>query len=67
MDQLDKYFEQQQEIYDYFGYVEDWVVIPIGDSREYFWRIVGGEEHGGEVHFANSVEELTRDDDGHYY
>lgn len=29
MKQLDEYFKLQKEIYDYFGYKEDWVVIPI--------------------------------------
>ena len=31
---LDDYFKLQKEIYDHFGYTEDWVVIPIEDSTE---------------------------------
>lgn len=29
---LNEYFKLQKEIYDYFGYKEDWVVIPIDDA-----------------------------------
>ena len=32
---LDQYFKLQKEIYDYFGYKEDWVVIPLYDNREF--------------------------------
>lgn len=34
---LDEYFEIQQKIYDYFGYEEDWQVIPLEDRRDYLW------------------------------
>lgn len=53
MELLDQYFDIQQQIYEYFGYKEDWVVIPIDDRREYIWKIIGDS-----VWFANSVEEL---------
>lgn len=36
---LDDYLKLQQEIYDYFGYVEDWVAIPIDDRREFYWSL----------------------------
>ncbi len=36
---LDDYFKLQNEIYEYFGYKEDWVVIPIDDAREYYWHV----------------------------
>lgn len=58
---LDQYFEIQKQIYYYFGYVEDWVVIPIDDSRKYFWCI-NREEF---VRFADSKENLFSD--GNYY
>ena len=64
---IDKYFELQKEIYDYFGYVEDWVVIPIEDSRGYFWMIIDGEGHGGGVRFAEKKEELLNEDKREYY
>jgi hypothetical protein len=39
MQLLDQYFDLQQQIYDYFGYVEDWKVLPIDDSRDYYWAL----------------------------
>lgn len=63
MEILDNYFKLQKEIYNYFGYAEDWKVIPIDDSRQYFWWL---DEADGEVHFADSEEEL-REQTGNYY
>lgn len=63
---LQKYFKLQQEIFDYFGYVEDWVVIPLEDGTEYYWSLRDEGAHGGEVHFADSLEELNSRD-GNYY
>lgn len=51
MKKLDEYFKLQKEIYDYFGYKEDWVVIPIEDSREYFWELKQELDGSGEVSF----------------
>ena len=54
---LNDYFNMQQQIYNYFGYVEDWRVLPIEDSTEYYWHITG-EESGCEVKFAKYEENL---------
>ena len=68
MDLLNKYFELQKEIYDYFGYKEDWVVIPIEDAREYYWVLNQDKNGSGEVRFADTKEDLTSDDgDGNTY
>lgn len=48
---LDQYLKLQQEIFDYFGYVEDWRVIPIDDRREYYWQLTG-EGRGDEVKYS---------------
>ena len=61
MKQLDEYFKLQKEIYDYFGYVEDWVVIPLDDARQYYWRI-----YNDTVCFAESIHELETED-GQYF
>jgi len=58
---LDEYLAIQKQIYEYFGYVEDWVIIPIDDVRQYFWY-----EDGENVYFAESERELL-DKDGEYY
>jgi len=55
MKQLDEYFKLQKEIYDYFGYKEDWVVIPIEDATDYYWYLTG-EGSGDEVWFGEDKE-----------
>lgn len=60
MELLKQYFELQNKIYEYFGYVEDWVVIPLEDSTEYYW-ITDGDS----VRFAETKEKLSSD--GNYY
>lgn len=50
---LDDYFALQKQIYEYFGYVEDWSVIPLDDAREYFWRLDG--EGPGNVRYAKTI------------
>jgi hypothetical protein len=52
---LDDYFELQQEIYDYFGYREDWCVIPLDDCTDYYWRIEGNEKNGS-VWYSSSEQ-----------
>ena len=61
MKQLDEYLKLQKEIYDYFGYIEDWVVIPLDDAREYYWRI-----YDNTVCFGDSIYELESET-GNYY
>ncbi len=41
---LQDYFKLQGQIHDYFGYVEDWVVIPLQDCTRYYWMIAGPED-----------------------
>ena len=50
---IDDYFKLQEKIYKYFGYQEDWVVIPIDDRREYYWYLPEG---GSEVSYWKSKE-----------
>ena len=56
MELLDDYFKIQKQIYDYFGYAEDWTVIPIDDSRKYYWKLYG--EGPGSVRFSENAELL---------
>ncbi len=67
---LDQYFELQNKIYEYFGYREDWVSIPIDDCRKYYWTI-NGTERNGEVVFAEGTtadEALKKiEGEGEYY
>jgi len=57
---LDDYSKLQKEIYDYFGYKEDYVAIPIDDQRECFWIL---DEDAGFVKFAKTKEKFDTDGD----
>jgi hypothetical protein len=65
MQLLNDYLQKQQELFDYFGYVENWKAIPVDNATMYYWQL-NGEEHGGEVLFADSKEELFSGE-GNYY
>ena len=62
MIELKQYFDLQKKIYDYFGYVEDWVVFPIEDSTNCFWY-----KNGTEVCFSESKDDLLNTEKGNYY
>ncbi len=61
---LDEYFDIQQKIFDFFGYVEDWRVIPLSDCRDKFWRLTG--DGPGEVQYADTEDELKDESDNYY-
>ncbi len=63
---LNEYLEKQKELFDYFGYVEDWVVIPVEDATRYFW-IIDGNETDGVVRFADTEENLNNYEAGEFY
>ena len=39
MELLTKYFDLQKQIYEYFGYVEDWRAIPLDDKTDAHWML----------------------------
>lgn len=57
MQLLENYFSVKQKLFDYFGYVENWRVIPLDDATQYYWTL---EDES--VLFANSIEELESGD-----
>ena len=59
---LKKYFKLQQEIYEYFGYEEDWVVIPLEDATECDWYL---NEEKGYVRFGNKCD-IVEDTENYY-
>lgn len=63
---LDSYLSLQQEIFNYFGYKQDWKVIPIDDAREYYWELCQNEDGGGEVFFSEEREDVVKKS-GNYY
>lgn len=62
---LDDHKDAQQKIFDYFGYVEDWVAIPLDDATDYYWKIIGSDDDG-QVQFAETKEDIGVDF-GNYY
>ena len=64
MQLLKDYENTRQAVFDYFGYVEDWRVIPLDDSTEYFWSLDG--DGPGTVRFAETEQELS-EEEGNYY
>lgn len=53
MELLTQYFDIQKQIYEYFGYVEDWVVIPLSDERDKYWYLELEENGSGSVTFSD--------------
>lgn len=64
MELLDRYNALRTEVFAYFGYVEDWRVLPLDDARQYFWKLDG--EGPGTVMFAETEKELA-EENGNYY
>jgi len=44
MELLNDYLTLRQRVFDYFGYVEAWRVLPFDDRREYYWRLTDDEK-----------------------
>ncbi len=56
---FDEYLEKKAKVLEHFGYVTDWVEIPLEDYREMFWFINDEKAaYGDEVTYANKAEEL---------
>jgi hypothetical protein len=60
---LNDYFDAKKQVHDYFGYVEDWVSIPLDDATDYIWHLTG-EGYGDEVKYAEKLEDFAT---GDYY
>lgn len=63
---LDEYFEIQEKIYDYFGYKEDWRVLPLDDKRDYLWYDYLWYISDDEVLFAKTLKDFEKSN-GEYY
>lgn len=58
MELYDKFEESRQAVFDYFGYVEDWVVIPLDDKTDYFWELDQNENGGVKLFTAILLKKL---------
>jgi len=67
---LDSYLKSKQKIFDYFGYCEDWVAIPLEDCRGYYWTLyeeaVESTFLGGYIDYAETKKKLLNKDKGDY-
>lgn len=63
---LDSYFSLREEVFGYFGYVEDWKAIPLEDSRERWWSLDQNPDGSGTVYMADSREQLVALAGDHY-
>lgn len=69
MEMLKEYFALQEKIHDYFGYKEDWKVIPLVDDTEMFWFVEECEDedgYSGSVSYAESIADLDSDGEASY-
>jgi hypothetical protein len=66
MELLDQYLSLQQQIFDYFGYVEDWAKIPIDDRREYQWSLNQNRNGSDTVIWGADLSASTYDSDDYY-
>ena len=64
---LIKYFDLQKEIFDYFGYVEDWKSIPLEDATEFYWQLNENSDGSGSVRFSENAQKLQDEEAGDYY
>ena len=64
MQLLDDYNKARDAVFNYFGYTEDWRVLPLDDCRDFYWELDGLGP--GTVCFAESEVELATGD-GNYY
>ena len=42
---INEYFDVQEQLFKYFGYVQDWRIIPTDDQRGRYWMICGPEDN----------------------
>ena len=72
MDLIKAYFDLQEQVHKHFGYVEDWVNIPMEDCRDMYWILRenkndDGETYGGEIDYHDKPFEEGYYDPGDYY
>lgn len=63
MNFLENYDNALQEVYKYFGFVEDYRVFPIDLQIKMYWKYNGEKE----VMFAETKEQLLDEETGDYY
>jgi len=64
---LKKYFELQKKIFNYFGYKEDWRVIPLEDNTEDEWLLKKNEDGSGKVFYHEKLNNPEIASKGEFY
>lgn len=65
MDIIKEYFELREKVHAHFGYVEDWVNIPLDDHRSYYWILMEYKNDQGETYAADIIYSDTLLKDGY--
>tara|TARA_R110002072_G_scaffold169949_5_gene323518 strand:+ start:16131 stop:16460 length:330 start_codon:yes stop_codon:yes gene_type:complete len=65
MELLEEYEKKRNELFNYFGYVENWKVIPVDDATSCYWRL-DNDESSGSVLFADNEYDLINETGDHY-
>lgn len=60
---IKKYNDALQAIYDHVGFVEDWVVYPIADETDSWWKLKQDEET---VLYSENKEDSEEETGNHY-
>ena len=69
---ISEYFNLQKKVHDHFGYVEDWVTIPLVDHRDMYWILIEKKNednvtYGGEINYHENQFEDGYSEPGDYY
>ena len=67
MDFIDEYFDLEQKIHQYFGYQEDWSIIPLVDHRDMHWILDENDNGSGEINYSETPFENGYEAAGQYY
>jgi hypothetical protein len=62
MELVENYNKSLELIYEHVGFKEDWVVYPIDDCIEMYWKV-----DDDSVYFSSSIEGLTDEDEDDLY
>jgi len=62
MNVINQYFNLLKEVYEYFGFAESYVVCPVEDHRNYYWKVYG-DSH---VVYAENREDVAEETGNHY-
>jgi hypothetical protein len=57
---IESYFCLKNNVFEYFGYKEDWCVFPLDDARKYYWCI---SYDGQTVCYADTRKELGTEEE----